>query len=98
MSRLKKIAGKFEETRTYQISGRTVFLDKLEEVLTTLHFLGNAGASRDVTIWADGDGAFYIDVRRLPDQDLKKNKLVDMKHVEDLDDELDNNEIHFNFD
>ena len=98
MNRLKKIAGKYEETRTYQISGDKEQLDNIEKLLTILDYLGQSGASRTIHIFADGDGAFRIDVRRLPDQKIVKNKLIDMECLKDFDAELDASYIEFCFD
>ena len=58
------------ETRTYQINGRKEDLDILEKVLAHIEYLGVIGASRNILIRIDGDGAGRIKVR-----DEKGNKL-----------------------
>lgn len=58
------------ETRTYQISGRKEDLDVLEKVLSHIEYLGVIGASRNILIRIDGDGAGRIKAR-----DEKGNKL-----------------------
>lgn len=60
------------ETRTYQISGRKEDLDILEKALRHIEYLGNIGASRNILIRIDGDGAGRINVK-----DGNGNKLSD---------------------
>lgn len=63
------------ETRTYQISGRKEDLDILEKALRHIEYLGNIGASRNILIRIDGDGAGRINVK-----DDNGNKLGNEKY------------------
>lgn len=50
--------------RTYVIEGDEDQLDKLEQVFSAITGMCSMGASRDVTIFVDGDGAANIRVER----------------------------------
>ena len=54
-----------KEERKYIITGRKEDLDTLEKALRHCEFLGNIGASRDILIRVDGDGAGRIQVRKI---------------------------------
>lgn len=49
-----------KEKRTYTITGRKEDLDTLEKALRHIEYLGNIGASRNILIRVDGDGAGRI--------------------------------------
>ena len=60
------------ETRVYEITGRSQDLDSLENMLRHCEYLGNVGASRNILVRVDGDGAGRIQVKKIVD-DVKKN-------------------------
>ena len=45
------------EERLYKICGRTEDLDKLEKAFRHIEYLGETGASRNILLRVDGDGA-----------------------------------------
>lgn len=64
-----------KETRTYKITGRKEDLDTLEKVFGHIEYLGKIGASRNILIRIDGDGAGRIDIK-----DDNGNKLGNEKY------------------
>lgn len=48
------------EERVYKVRGRKEDLDNLEKALRHIEYLGNIGASRNILIRVDGDGAGRI--------------------------------------
>lgn len=50
--------------RTYVIEGDDDQLDELERVLSAITWLSSVGASRNIKIYVDGDGAANIRVTR----------------------------------
>lgn len=63
------------ETRTYQITGRKEDLNTLEKLFRHIEFLGNIGASRNILVRVDGDGAGRIKIK-----DKTGNSLDDDKY------------------
>lgn len=61
--RMKKTAAP-EETRTYKLTSSSEFLDKIEQVLATMQELSVIGASSDIVMFVDGDGAFRLKVKK----------------------------------
>lgn len=64
-----------KEKRTYTITGRKENLDILEKALRHIEYLGNIGASRNILIRVDGDGAGRIKV-----EDSNGNSLDDEQY------------------
>ena len=54
-----------KEERKYIIQGRKEDLDTLEKALRHCEYLGNIGASRNILIRVDGDGAGRIRVNKI---------------------------------
>lgn len=63
------------EERIYKIRGRKEDLDNLEKALRHIEYLGQIGASRNILIRVDGDGAGRIKVTN-----ENGNKLDDEKY------------------
>jgi len=53
------------ETRTYTITAQPEQLNVLEKLFMEMEAMGMAGASRDVNLYVDGDGAFRPRFQRL---------------------------------
>lgn len=53
------------ESRIYEIRGREDDLNILEKALRHIEYLGNIGASRNILIRVDGDGAGRIKVKKV---------------------------------
>ena len=53
------------EERIYKICGRKEDLDSLEKALRHCEYLGNVGASRNILLRVDGDGAGRIKVYKI---------------------------------
>ena len=64
-----------KEKRTYTITGRKEDLDTLEKALRHIEYLGNIGASRNILIRVDGDGAGRIRI-----EDSNGNGLDDERY------------------
>ena len=84
-----KLAAADRVKRTYTIEGPPEHLDKMEEVLSTLDYLGAAGASRTVKVHYDGDGRARL---RFTRQGQK------LKRPEDLSAQTEKDEISFGID
>lgn len=52
------------EKRIYTFEGRVEDLDKLEKLFRHIEYLGNIGASRNLLVRVDGDGAGRIKVEK----------------------------------
>jgi hypothetical protein len=78
-----------KEKRTYTIEGSADHLDKMEEVMATLDYLGMAGASREVKIGYDGDGRAALRFTRTNGK---------MKKPENLRESTDGSTIAFSID
>lgn len=59
--------------RTYKISGKTSVVDNLEVLFREITTMCNAGASREIKLYVDGDGIVDIDIERTDGEQLKKN-------------------------
>lgn len=59
--------------RTYVISGKASIVDNLEVLFREITILSNTGASREIKLYIDGDGAVNIDVKRKDGKELSKN-------------------------
>lgn len=53
-----------KETRTYEITGTPIQLDILERIFGRMTFFGNAGMSRTISVFVDGDGSARVQVTR----------------------------------
>lgn len=62
-NRIEKTASQ-EETRTYKLTSSPEFLNKIEQVLATMQELSVIGASSDIVMFVDGDGAFRLKVEK----------------------------------
>ena len=71
------------QTRSYEISGEEYQLDIVEQLLWTISHLSSIGASRDIKVSVDGDGAANISVVR------KDGELAELDNLEQQGD-LDN--------
>ena len=52
------------DKRTYTFRGRPEDLDKLEKLFRHIEYLGKVGASRNLLVRVDGDGAGRINVEK----------------------------------
>lgn len=68
---------------TVKLSGSAEHVQKVCGLLDYLCILGNSGASRSITLYVDGDGAFNIDVKF--DDLLEKPAKIVSKYLNLLD-------------
>ena len=66
------------EVRIYKFVGRPEHLDKLEQLLLHIEYFGNVGASRNLLVLVDGDGAARI--RVMDKDDLFVSDYVKLKN------------------
>lgn len=79
------------ESRNYNIVGRPEDLDALEKALRHIEYLGQIGASRNIMIRVDGDGAGRISVYRNEDKVLDAHyRPIDNEHYNKDQDKLIN--------
>ena len=64
-----------KEKRTYTFIGRKQDLDILEKAFRHIEYLGQAGATRNILIRVDGDGAGRVNV-----EDINGNRLDNEKY------------------
>lgn len=62
-----------EVTRTYKISGKASIVDNLEVLFREISILSNVGASREIKLYVDGDGAVDLKIEREDGEKLKNN-------------------------
>lgn len=65
------------EIRVYEIEGKKENLDILEKALRHIEYLGNVGASRNILIRVDGDGAGRIMVNKVTTALIRDGKPID---------------------
>lgn len=62
-----------EVTRSYKISGKASIVDNLEVLFREISILSNVGASREIKLYVDGDGAVDLKIEREDGEKLKNN-------------------------
>ena len=67
------------EERLYKICGNPEDLDNLEKALRHIEYLGNIGASRNILLRVDGDGAGRIKVFKVPRGMIYEQEKIDKK-------------------
>lgn len=68
------------EDRVYHIRGRKEDLEVLDKVLRHCEYLGNIGASRNILIRVDGDGAGRIKVKKVEKLIIYEETPIDKEH------------------
>jgi hypothetical protein len=84
--------GDYEE-RTYKIKSIPRNLDKLEELLRLMEYLGSVGASREINIYFDGDGAAHI----IPSR-VDSGKSVSLRNIVNKEFDTDKSKFTLSFD
>jgi len=67
---LRKKARPDDVEFTVTLRGPPALVERVKLLLRTINLLGNVGASRDVRIGIDGDGADRLDVHELRNMDI----------------------------
>jgi hypothetical protein len=92
MKRLAKSNRKELETRTYEIASmHPHMLDEFERMFRTAEYLCNIGASREISMFIDGDGRTDFNFKRV-------DKKEDLKEPNNLEESLQQDTIKFDFD
>jgi len=64
-----------QEERVYKISALPRVLNSLEKVLSAIQQLGHVGASRNLNVFVDGDGATRLKVSRTDKVDMMRDEI-----------------------
>jgi hypothetical protein len=78
-------AGERTETRYYAVTGPGVVLDRLEETLRRIEWVGEQGATRIVYVFVEGTCGARIQVRVLADGEIR-GILAPLPRLESEDD------------